>query len=324
MEENIELTPEEIERIKKIYEEESNTSEEGENIHNEKNFEYQPFPFDQLERIDLSQLPLLEHALKLFSYHLKGELFRLGLELSKIVKEKTVFVKYRQYMENFKEDMFFLAFKIKPLPSYGVLGFRTKFLFSLISLLLGGEPEPAKVEKNVITSTEYKILEKFFNVVLKTLEKQLSELYPVKIEVVDSDTDKSLAKFNLTDKKVLISEFIMEFVDDGTENFYLILDEETIEPLIPVFMGSSEEEKDYKKEIWKAIRTAEIPLKVILHAPPRTLEQILDWKVGDTLLLEEFANKPVKGYIDNNPVMEGYLGKHQGFYALMFLRWFKD
>lgn len=323
MEENLELTPEEIERIKKIYEEESNSSEKD-NIQSTGNIEYQPFPFDQLERIDLSQLPLLEHALRLFSHHLKGELFRLGLELSKVVKEKTLLVKYRQYMENFQEDMFFLAFKIKPLPSYGVLTFRTQFLFSLISLLLGGESEPPKIEKNVITSTEYKILEKFFKVVLKTLEKQLSELYSVSIEIVDSDTDKSLAKFNLTDKKVLITEFTLEFMDDGRETFYLIIDEETIEPLIPVFMGSSEEEKDYRKEIWKAIRTAEIPLKVILHAPPRTLEQILEWKVGDTLLLEEFANKPVKGYIDNNPVMEGYLGKHQGFYALMFLRWFKD
>jgi flagellar motor switch protein FliM len=322
MEENIDISPEEIERIKRIYEEE--TENTGDERINDSKIRYQSFPFDQLERIDLSQLPLLEHALKVFSYHLKDELYRLGLEVSKVVKEKTAFGKYRQFMEHFEDDMFFLVFKIGSLPSYGALAFRIRFLFSLIGLLLGGEAEPPRIEKTIITPTEYKILEKFFNVVLKTLEKQLAELHPLTVEVVDTDTDKSLAKFNLTDKKVLISEFVMEFSESETENFYLIFDEETIEPLIPLLMGSTEEEKNYKKEIWKAIRTAEVPLKVILYAPPRTLEQILDWKVGDTLLLEEFANKPVKGYVGNNPVMEGYLGKHQGFYALMFLRWFKE
>lgn len=321
MDENLELTPEEIERIKQIYEEEH---DEEQKIPTEGGIEYKPFPFDQLERIDLSQLPLLEHALKVFSLRLKGELFRIGLDVARVEKEKTLFVKYRQYTEELEEDMFFVAFKVKPLPSYGVLGFRLRFLFSLISLLLGGEPEPPKVEKNIITSTEYRILEKFFQTILRTLEEQLRELYKVSLEIVDTDTDKSLAKFNLTDKRVLITEFVIEFSDGERESFFLIIDEETIEPIIHIFMGSTEEEEDYRKEIWKAIRTAEIPLKVILHGPPRTLEQILDWKPGDLLLMEEFANKPVKGYIEENPVMEGYLGKHQGFYALMFLRWLKD
>ena len=310
MEENVELTPEEIERIKKFY-------------HEEENKAYKPFPFDQLERIDLSQLPILEHSLKVFALVLKSELFRLGLDLEAVEKGKTTVTKYKQFAETLQDDMFFVAFKINPLPSYAVLGFRTKFLFTLISLLLGGEPEASNIEKSIITSTEYKILEKFFLTILKTLEKQLSEFYEVKLEIEDTDTDKSLAKFNLSDKNVLITEFDLVFSEGERETFYLIIDEETIEPIIHIFMGSKEGE-DYKKVIWKAIRTAEVELSVLLHAPPKTLENILDWKVGDTILLEEFATKPVKAYIENNPVMEGYLGKHQGFYALMFLRWFKE
>ena len=316
MYENIELSPEEIERIKQIYEEENKKESEEP--------PYKPFPFEQLERIDLSQLPLFEHALKVFSLLLKSELIRVGLEVSQVEKGKTQLVKYRQFMEQIEDDMFFVAFKIKPLPSYGVLAFRTQFLFSLISILLGGEPEPPKVEKNVITSTEYKILEKVFSTILKTLEKELSEFYKVRIEMVDHDTDKSLAKFNLTDKKLLITDFTLHFEGGKKESFYLMIDEETIEPIVHIFMGSGEEKEDYRKVIWKAVRTAEIPLKVILHAPPITLEKVLDWKVGDTILLEEFATKPVKGYIEDNPIMEGYLGRHQGFYALMFLRWFND
>ncbi len=322
MEEHVELSPEEIERIKQIYEEEQNNDQV---IPTEEGVDYKPFPFDQLERIDLSQLPLLEHALKVFSLRLKGQLLRIDLDVSKVEKGKTVLIKYRQYMEEMDDDYFFVAFKIHPLPSYGVLAFRLPFLFSLISLLLGGELEPPKVEKNIITSTEYEILRKFFETILRTLEEQIKEFQkPQKIEIVDTDTDKSLAKFNLTDKRVLITEFVIEFSNGEREKFLLIIDEETIEPIIHILMGLSEKEDNFKREIWKAIRTAEIPLKVKLHGPPKTLEQILDWKPGDFILLEEFANKPVKGYIEENPVMEGYLGKHQGFYALMFLRWLND
>ncbi len=326
MEEQFDLSPEEIERIKQLYEEEEKKQYLQEGREKEEDEpRYEPFPFDQLERINLSELPLLEHALKVFSLLLKSELFRLGLDVEGVEKGKTELVKYRHYMENFDEDMYFVAFKAEPLPSYGVLAFRLPFLLSLISLLLGGEPEPPRVEKNIITSTEYKILERFFRTILKTLEKQLSEFKEVNIDIVDTDTDKSLAKFNLTDKRVLITDFTIKFANDGEETFYLILDEEMIEPLIPVLMGSKEAQaEDYKRAIWKAVRTAEIPLKVLLHAPPRTLEQVLEWKPGDTIILEEFANKPVKGYIEGNPVMEGYLGKHQGFYALMFLRWLKE
>ncbi len=319
MEENLNLSPEELERIKQIYEEEEkNLSAEGGSP------PYEPFPFDKLERIDLSQLPLFEHTLKVFSLLLKSELFRIGLDVSRVEKGKTQTVKYKSFAETLSEDMFFVIFKINPLPSYGALAFRTRFLFSLIGILLGGEPEPPKVEKNIITQTEYKILEKFFGAILSTFERQLSKLYRVKVDIVDTDTDRSLAKINLTDKRVLITDFTIHFSEGDTETFYLIIDEETIEPIIHIFMGSAEEEEDYKKAIWKIIRTTEIPLTVRLHAPPRTLENILDWKKGDLILLEEFANRPVKAYIEDNPVMEGYLGKHQGFYALMFLRWFKE
>ncbi|HID79063.1 MAG TPA: hypothetical protein EYH48_00480 [Aquifex aeolicus] len=320
MDKNIELSPEEIERIKRIYEEES----KEDNKEGSGKISYKPFPFDQLERIDLSQLPLLEHTLKVFSHLLKGALIRIGLEVSKVEKGKTQLVKYRQYMEQIDDDMFFIAFRIKPLPSYGVLAFRTQFLFSLISILLGGEAGTPKVEKKVITSTEYKILEKVFSIILKTLEEQFSELYKVQIEIVDHDTDKSLSKFNLTDKKLLVTEFTLNFTEGNSETFYLMIDEETVEPIVHIFMGSAEEEEDYRKVIWKAVRTAEIPIKVVLHAPPKTLEKILDWKIGDTILLEEFANKPVRAYVEDTPLMEGYLGRHQGFYALMFLRWFSD
>ena len=106
--------------------------------------------------------------------------------------------------------------------------------------------------------------------------------------------------------------------------FYLIVDEDSIQPVLPVFMGSTEELPDMKKTIWKAIRNSEIPLKVKLHAPPKKLEEILEWKKGDLILLEEFANKPVKGYVHDTPVMEGYLGKHKGFFALLFYKWFKE
>jgi len=322
MEEHLDLSPEEIERIKQIYEEEQRKEEDN---NTDKTISYKPFPFDQLERIDLSQLPLLEHALKVFSLRLKGQLLRIDLDVSKVEKGKTVLVKYRQYIEDIGDDYFFVAFKIKSLPSYGVLAFKLPFLFSLISLLLGGELEPPKVEKNIITSTEYEILRKFFETILKTLEDQLKEFHKnAQLEIIDTDTDKSLAKFNLTDKRVLITEFVIEFSNGERETFLLIIDEETIEPIIHILMGLTEKEEDFKKEIWKAIRTAEISIKVKLHGPPKTLEQILEWKPGDFILLEEFANKPVKGYAEEDPVMEGYLGKHQGFYALMFLRWLKD
>jgi len=321
MEENLNLTPEEIEKIKQIYEEEE--KQLAQSLENGP-ISYQPFPFDQLERIDLSQLPLFEHTLKVFSLVLKSELFRIGLDISKVSKGKTNLIKYKHFAEHLEGDYYFVIFKTQPLPSYGVLAFRTKFLFSLVSLLLGGEPEELKIEKNVITQTEYKILEKFFNTILRTFEQEFSKLYKVKMEITDTDTDKSLAKANITDKKVLITNFSISFASGEEEIFYLIIDEETIEPVVHVFMGSKEEEEDYKKVIWKAIRTTEVPISVILHATPRKLENILDWKKGDLILLEEFANKPVKGYIENNPVMEGYLGKHQGFYALLFLKWFKE
>jgi len=316
MEENIELTPEEIENIKQLYEEEEKYSE--------RELFVEPFPFEELERIDLSKLPLFEHTLKVFALALKDELFRIGIDIDDVEKRRNVVAKYKYIAERLKGDYFFVIFKVHPLPSYGALAFKTEFLLALVSLLLGGRPDEYKVKKNVITQTEYKILEKFFITILKAFEKELSKLYKVKVDITGTDTDKFLSKVNLTEKQVLIAEFIMKFsppIEDSY--FYLIIDEETIEPLVNVFMGSGEGE-NYKKAIWKNIKSAEVLLKVILHGKPQTLENILDWKKGDLIILEEFANKPIKAYIDDYPVMEGYLGKHQGFYALLFKKWFKE
>jgi len=312
MKENFNLSPEEIEKIKQIYEEEGKQ---------EKSMEVKPFPIEKLPKVDLSSVPLIEHIITSFANILQTEIVDIGLEIKEIEWGKIEFIKFKEFTENLGEPYYFIVFKLKPLPSYAVLAFKTGFLLDLVGRLLGGT-EVLKIEKEIITNTEFQILRDFFNVLFKSLEKEISKFFYVDIELAGTSTDKHLSRFNFSEKKVMLAEFLITFPENGyKERFYLIFDKEIIDIILEKAIGSEEETGDFKKLVWENVKDTEIEFNIKLHAMPIKLEDILSWKEGDFILLEEFANKPVKGYIDNTPIVEGYLGKHKSFFALMFLRW---
>jgi flagellar motor switch protein FliM len=324
------LSPEEIEKIKQLFleeekelqtEEQNRPPSSGDTKQEELNV--QPFPFDKLEKLDISQLPLYENALKVFAALLKDELARLGLDVENVEKGKTRLVRYKDLADGWGEDNLYLLFKLKPLPSYGVLVFRIPFLLGVISALLGGDFAPPQVPKREITPSEYTLLRKFFEAILKTLEREISKYYPVKVEIVDYDTDRWLPKYNFTDKRVFATDFKL-VSPEWVEDFYLLVDEETFQPVKEIFQGVPTKGEDTKKILWKEIRKAKVPLRVELHAPEQTLEKILEWKEGDLILLQEEADKPIKAYANGRPLLEGFLGKKNGFYALLFKNWYKE
>ena len=315
MEENFNISPEEVERIKRIYEEEEKRREK-------ENLEVKPFPIETLPRIDITSVPLIDHIISSFANILQTEIVNIGLEIEDIKRGKIEFLKYKNFADQLDEPYYFIVFRLKPLPSYGVLAFKVKFLLNLVGLLLGGS-EPLRVEKEIITDTEFQILRDFFDVIFKSLEEEINKFFRVGIELAGASTDKYLSKFNFEERKIMLTEFLIKFPEEleVMENFFLIFDKEIIDLILEKAVGAEEEEGDFKKTIWREIRDMDIELNVKLHAPPTKLEKILSWKEGDFILLEEFANKPVKAYIEDIPVFEGYLGKHKSFFALMFLRW---
>jgi len=315
MEENFNISPEEVERIKRIYEEEEKRREK-------ENLEVKPFPIETLPRIDITSVPLIDHIISSFANILQTEIVNIGLEIEDIKRGKIEFLKYKNFADQLDEPYYFIVFRLKPLPSYGVLAFKVKFLLNLVGLLLGGS-EPLRVEKEIITDTEFQILRDFFDVIFKSLEEEINKFFRVEIELAGASTDKYLSKFNFEERKIMLTEFLIKFPEEleVMENFFLIFDKEIIDLILEKAVGAEEEEGDFKKTIWREIRDMDIELNVKLHAPPTKLEKILSWKEGDFILLEEFANKPVKAYIEDIPVFEGYLGKHKSFFALMFLRW---
>jgi flagellar motor switch protein FliM len=313
MDENFNISPEEIEKIKQIYEEE----EKGKTT-----VKVKPFPIEALPKIDITSVPLIDHIITSFANILQTEIVNIGLEIEDIKRGKIEFTKYKNFADKLEEPYYFVVYRLKPLPSYGILAFKVKFLLNLVGLLLGGS-EPLRLEKEIITDTEFQILRDFFDIIFKSLEEEINKFFHVEIELVGASTDKYLSKFNFEERKIMLTEFLIKFPEEieVTETFYLIFDKEIIDLILEKAVGAEEEEGDFRKTIWQEIRDMEIEINVKLHAPPTKLEKILSWKEGDFILLDEFANKPVKAYIENIPILEGYLGKHKSFLALMFLRW---
>ncbi|WP_407050485.1 flagellar motor switch protein FliM [Methyloraptor flagellatus] len=224
-------------------------------------------------------------------------------------------VRFGDYLNSIPLPAILGVFKAEEWDNFGLVTVDSSLIYSIIDVLLGGGrgTTPIRVEGRPYTTIETNLVRRMIEVVLADAEHAFAPLSPVRFNLERLETNPRFAAISRPANAAILAEFRIDMEDRGGK-IEVLIPYATLEPirelLLQMFMG----EKFGRDPIWEGhlateIFSAEIEVDAVLFEEEMSLGQILDLKVGQTLLFEVGPRDPVMVKCGGIELTEGQMGR---------------
>jgi len=205
-------------------------------------------------------------------------------------------------------------FKLEPLKGMGMLVIETRLVFSLIEAYLGGTGTgSAKVEGREFTPIENRIIKKVVDMALGDLQYAWSEIYPLKLYFVRSETNPLGLNIAPPSDYLLTVKAEVE-LKKPAGYFTICLPYSSIQPirdrLAGHYMEEEEVDKNWVELLERRISDAPVEISVELGRAQLAVRDFLNMKEGDILVLEKELNSKLIAKVEGIPKFLCMPGKH--------------
>ena len=224
-------------------------------------------------------------------------------------------VRFGDYLNSIPLPAILGVFKAEEWDNFGLVTVDSSLIYSIIDVLLGGGrgTTPIRVEGRPYTTIETNLVRRMIEVVLADAEHAFAPLSPVRFNLERLETNPRFAAISRPANAAILAEFRIDMEDRGGK-IEVLIPYATLEPirelLLQMFMG----EKFGRDPIWEGhlateIYSAEIEVDAVLFEEEMSLGQVLDLKVGQTLLFEVGPRDPVTVKCGGIELTEGQMGR---------------
>jgi flagellar motor switch protein FliM len=224
-------------------------------------------------------------------------------------------VRFGDYLNSIPLPAILGVFKAEEWDNFGLVTVDSSLIYSIIDVLLGGGrgTTPIRVEGRPYTTIETNLVRRMIEIVLNDAEMAFAPLSPVKFLLERLETNPRFAAVSRPANAAILAEFRIDMEDRGGK-IEVLLPYATLEPiremLLQMFMG----EKFGRDPIWEGhlateIYGAEIAVDAVLFERELSLAQMLDLKVGQTLLFDVGPRDPVTLKCGGVTMTEGVMGR---------------
>ncbi len=224
-------------------------------------------------------------------------------------------VRFGDYLNSIPLPAILGVFKAEEWDNFGMVTVDSSLIYSIIDVLLGGGrgTSPIRVEGRPYTTIETNLVRRMLEIVLNDAELAFAPLSPVRFTLERLETNPRFAAVSRPANAAILAEFRIDMEDRGGK-IEVLLPYATLEPirelLLQMFMG----EKFGRDPIWEGhlateIYGAEIEVDAVLFEREMSLSQMLDLKVGQTLLFDVGPQDPVMLKCGGVTMTEGVMGR---------------
>ncbi len=268
------------------------------------------------------RLPVLETVFEHLVHLLRGSMRHLTSENVEVVLDRMNTVRFGNYMTSIPLPAILAIVKADPWEDFCILQVNSDLIFAFIDVLLGRPPGAGApvIEGRPYTTIELGLIRKIVELILKTAQEAFRPLAPVSFVIDHLETNPRFANIARPASKAILARF---FIDIGGHRgiFELLLPHATLEPVRDVLLQDFIGEKLGRDAVWEEhlateIWGAEIDISAVLHEGEFSLRQILNLKVGDTLVLDRLPEDLVELRCDTIKIALGRLGRAEDSMAI--------
>lgn len=224
-------------------------------------------------------------------------------------------VRFGDYLNSIPLPAILGVFRAEEWDNFGLVTVNSSLIYSIIDVLLGGGrgTTPIRIEGRPYTTIETNLVRRMIEVVLSDAEMAFAPLSPVHFNLERLETNPRFAAVSRPANAAILAEFRIDMEDRGGK-IEVLIPYATLEPirdlLLQMFMG----EKFGRDPIWEGhlateIFGADIAVDAVLFERDISLRQVLDLKVGQTLVFDVGPRDAVTIKCGGVGLTEGQMGR---------------
>ncbi|MBI1263088.1 MAG: flagellar motor switch protein FliM [Rhizobiales bacterium] len=209
-------------------------------------------------------------------------------------------IRFGDYLNSIPLPAILAVFRAKQWDNFGMFTVDSNLIYSIVDVLLGGRRGTAamRIEGRPYTTIELNLVQRMIEVVLQDVQAAFEPLSPVTLELDRMETNPRFAAIARPANAAILVKLRVD-MDDRGGRIEMLLPYATLEPirelLLQMFMG----EKFGRDSIWEGHLATElwatkVPLEAVLDEQQMKLREVMEFKVGQTLML----NNTPDGTID--------------------------
>jgi flagellar motor switch protein FliM len=265
--------------------------------------------------VSYERLPMLEIVFDRMVRLLTTSLRNFTYDNVEVSLDRITSVRFGDYLNSIPLPAILAVFKAEEWENFGLFTVNSSLIYSIIDVLLGGRrgQSVARIEGRPYTTIETNLIKRMIEVVLADAELAFKPLSPVKFNIDRLETNPRFAAITRPANAAILVRLRIDMEDRGG-TAELLLPYATIEPiramLLQMFMG----EKFGRDPIWEShlateIGQAEAAVDAVIYEAKLPLRQMMQLKVGDTLMLDLGPDAPVSVRCGDVTLTEGRMGR---------------
>ena len=206
---------------------------------------------------------------------------------------------------------------MEPLRGHGLMVVESKLVFAIVDTFFGGTgSQEAKITGRDFSAIEIRMTKNVVLSALEDLEKAWKPVHAVSTNYVRSEVNPQFAAIVPPTDIVLVSLFDIE-LENISGSITICLPYATIEPIIPKLKAQFQSEEMEIDQVWvRRLRTellqTEVEMVAELGVSEITPDRLLEFKVGDTVMLGNDVTDPLNIKVEGIPKFKG-IPKVTGF-----------
>tara|TARA_Y100001934_G_C12284903_1_gene741841 strand:- start:181 stop:1170 length:990 start_codon:yes stop_codon:yes gene_type:complete len=291
---------------------ETETDEIAENISG-----VEPFDLTTQEKVISGRLPTLNIINQMFCKLFQNTFSKLMRRSVQVSTISTDTIKFGDFQNSLPFPSCLHIFRMEPLHGHGLVVMENKLISAVIDTIFGGTgTQKTKITGRDFSSIEIRMIKSIIISALEDLEKSWRPVHTVTTNLVRSEVNPQFAAIVAPNDIVLVVLFKIEMGDiSGT--LTICLPYAAVEPIIPKLKTEFQSEKREVDHVWvsrlraKLLKT-ELELVAELGTTTITPQDLMKYKVGDTIILGADVTDPLLLKVEQIPKFKGFSGVSRG------------
>jgi flagellar motor switch protein FliM len=224
-------------------------------------------------------------------------------------------MRFDDYLNSIPLPALLVVFRAVEWENFGIITVDSAQIYSTVDILLGGRrtAKPVRVEGRPYTTIEQDIVRKMADIMLSDMSSSFDPLSPVSFLFDRIESNPRFAQITRPNSPVLLVRLRVDMEERGGM-IEIMLPHATLEPirdlLVQLFMGEKfGQDSVWERHLGREVGQADIELEAVLDERKISLGEVVDLKIGSTILLDVSPDDPVRIKCGGVPVTTGQVGR---------------
>ncbi len=235
-------------------------------------------------------------------------------------------IRFGDYLNSIPLPAILAVFRAHELDNFGLFTIESNLIYSIVDVLLGGRRGTAamRIEGRPYTTIERSLVQRMIEVVMQDMQAAFEPLSKVNFTLDRLETNPRFAAIARPANAAILVKLRIDMEDRGGR-VELLLPYATLEPIRKLLLQQFMGEKFGRDSIWESHLATELwatrlQIDAVLDEQTMSLRDVMNFKVGQTLMLNASPDSPIELRCGEVPLFEAELGRKEQRLAVRISR----